>query len=135
MWGIRVFFLYSPRRVECPTCGIKVERVPWAEGKNHLTTTYAWFLARWAKRLSWKEVAEAFQTSWDSVVRSVKMAVVWGLEHRSIKDVRAIGIDEIARGRGQNKYVTLVYQIDAGYKRLLWMGKERTEKTLCRISK
>lgn len=130
MWGIRVFFLYALRRVECPICGIKVERVPWAEGKNHLTTTYAWFLARWAKRLSWKEVAEAFQTSWDSVVRSVKMAVAWGLEHRSLQGVHAIGIDEIARGRGQNKYVTLIYQIDAGSKRLLWMGKERTEKTL-----
>lgn len=130
VWGIRFFFLYSLRRVECPTCGIKVERVPWAEGKNHLTTTYAWFLARWAKRLSWKGVAEAFHTSWDSVLRSVKMAVAWGLEHRSIDGVTAIGIDEIARGLGQNKYVTLVYQIDVGSKRLLWMGKERTEKTL-----
>jgi len=48
--------------VNCPRCGIKVERVPWAEGKNHLTTTYAWFLAKRAKRLSWKEVADAFQT-------------------------------------------------------------------------
>ena len=40
----------------------------------------------------------------------------------------AIGIDEISR-RGQ-KYVTLVYQIDEGAKRLLWIGRERTRKTL-----
>jgi hypothetical protein len=79
LWGIGVFFLYAVRRVECPRCGIKVERVPWAEGKNHLTTTYAWFLAKWAKRLSWKEVAEVFETKWDNVFRSVKMAVAWGL--------------------------------------------------------
>lgn len=45
LWGIAVFFLYSMRRVDCPRCGVKVERVPWAEGKKHLTTTYAWFLA------------------------------------------------------------------------------------------
>ena len=25
MWGNKVFFLYEPRRVECPTCGIRVE--------------------------------------------------------------------------------------------------------------
>jgi len=95
LWGISVFFLYALRRVDCPACGVKVERVPWAEGKNHLTTTYAWFLAKWAKRLSWKETAEAFQTSWDNVFRSVKMAVAWGLANRNLDDITAIGIDEI----------------------------------------
>ena len=131
LWGINVFFTYPLRRVNCPQCGVKVERIPWAEGKSHLTTTYAWFLARWSKRLNWKEVATTFGTSWDSVVRSVKMAVTWGLAHRNLDGITAIGVDEIARGKGQNKYVTLVYQIDAGTRRLLWMGKERTEKTLC----
>ncbi len=38
LWGILVFFLYRPRRVACPRCGIKVEKVPWARGKNRLTT-------------------------------------------------------------------------------------------------
>lgn len=132
MWGIKVFFLYGLRRVDCGSCGVKVEAVPWAQGKSPLTTTYAWFLARWAKRLSWKEAAEAFHTSWHSVVRSVKMAVAWGLEHRNLNGVSAIGVDEIARGRGQ-KYATLVYQIDAGAKRLLWVGRDRTEKTLLRF--
>jgi hypothetical protein len=48
LWGLPVFFVYAPRRVECPRCGVRVERLPWADGKHHLTTTYAWFLARWA---------------------------------------------------------------------------------------
>ena len=61
LWGMAVFFLYSPRRVDCPTCGVKVERVPWAEGKCRLTTTYRWFLAFWAKLLTWQQVARAFQ--------------------------------------------------------------------------
>lgn len=129
LWGIAVFFLYAMRRVSCPTCGVKVEQVPWATGKNHLTTTYAWFLARWARRLSWKEVGQVFQTSWDNVFRSVKMAVAWGLAHRDLDNITAIGIDEIAWKKG-HKYLTLVYQIDAGCKRLLWVGQERTQKTL-----
>lgn len=129
LWGIAVFFLYAMRRVNCPACGVKVERVPWATGKGHLTTTYAWFLARWARRLSWKEVALVFQTSWDNVFRSVKMAVSWGLAHRNLDNVSAIGIDEIAWKRG-HKYLTLVYQIDANCRRLLWVGRERTQKTL-----
>ena len=130
LWGIAVFFLYAMRRVECPRCGIKVERVPWAEGKNHLTTTYAWFLAKWAKRLSWKEVADAFQTTWDNVFRAVKMAVAWGLTNRNLDNVTAIGIDEICWKKKGSKFLTLVYQIDAGCKRLLWIGKDRTGNTL-----
>lgn len=130
LWGILVFFLYRPRRVDCPHCGrVRVEKMPWARGKNRLTTTYAWFLATWAKRMSWKEVAVSFMTSWDSVVRSVKMAVEWGLANRDLEGVTAIGTDEICwRKRTKNKFVTLVYQLDAGKKRLLWIGPNRTTK-------
>ena len=129
LWGIPVFFLYAMRRVDCLSCGVRVELVPWAEGKNHLTRTYAWFLARWAKRMSWKEVAEAFATSWENVFRSVEMAVLWGREHMSLEGITAIGIDELQWSRG-HKYLTLVYQIDQGCKRLLWIGRERKVKTL-----
>ena len=127
LWDIAAFFVYAQRRVDCSGCGVKVEKVPWAEGKNHLTTTYAWFLAHWARHLSWKEVGEVFQTSWDNVFRSVKMAVAWGLAHRNLENVTAI--DEIAYKKG-HKYLTLVYQIDAGCRRLLWIGKEHTQKML-----
>ena len=129
LWGIPVVFWYAMRRVDCLTCGVRVELVPWAEGKNHLTKTYAWFLARWAKRMSWKEVAEAFTTTWENVFRSVEMAVSWGREHMSLERIGAIGIDEIQWSKG-HKYLTLVYQIDEGCKRLLWIGQERKVKTL-----
>jgi transposase len=129
MWGIKVFFVYAPRRVDCPTCGVRVERMPWSEGKHRLTDTYAWFLAGWARRLSWKEVAEAFRTSWDHVFCSVEMAVTWGRAHRDLSGIEAIGIDEIQWQRG-HRYLTLVYQIDAGCRRLLWIGKKRKVKTL-----
>jgi transposase len=130
LWGIAFFFLYAMRRVDCPRCKVTVEQVPWAEGKNHLTTTYAWFLAKWAKRLSWKEVADAFETKWDNVFRSVKMAVAWGLANRNLDNITAIGIDEICWKKIGSKFLTLVYQIDNGCKRLLWIGKDRTKKTL-----
>jgi transposase len=129
LWGIAVVFVYAMRRVDCPACGVKVERVPWCDGKNHLTTTYRWFLARWAKRLSWKEVAVAFGTSWENVFRSVKHAVSWGLAHRKLDGIHAIGIDEIQWQRGHH-YLTLVYQIDEGRKRLLWIARDRTEESL-----
>ena len=127
--GMAVYFVYPMRRVDCPECGIVVESVPWGSGKQQATTTYAWFLASWAKRLSWSEVAEVFHTSWGRVFRSVEMAVTWGLEHRDLEGVRAIGIDEVLWQKGY-AFLTVVYQIDQGVRRLLWVGQDRTMNTL-----
>ncbi len=124
-WGILVFFLYRMRRVQCVACGVVVEEVPWSDGKHHSTKAHMLFLARWARKLSWKETAESFHTSWDKVRDAVEYVVTWGLEHRVLDSICAIGVDEIQYAKG-HKYLTLVYQIDQGLTRLLWVGKERT---------
>ena len=127
MWGFLVFLLYRMRRVNCPGCGVVVEQVPWGSGKHQLTKVYMQFLAHWARKLSWKEVAESFQTSWEKVGDSVEYVVQWGLAHRTLGPIFAIGVDEIQYAKG-HKYLTLVYQID-DLTRLLWVGKERTVDT------
>ena len=125
-WGFLFFLLYSMRRVDCPRCEVVVvEEVPWGDGKRTLTRAYMLFLARWARRLSWKETAEAFRTSWDKVFDAVEHVVNFGPAHRTLGQIDAIGVDEIQYAKG-HKYLTLVYQIDIGVTRLLWVGKERT---------
>jgi len=134
LWGIPVSFRYAPRRVECVEHGIVVEHIPWSDGKRPLTTAMMGFLARWARRLSWRETATIFQTSWESVYRSVEWFVEWGLAHRQLCGVESIGVDEIHWGHGKraDNFLTVIYQIDAGCRRLLWIGKRRSEKTLRR---
>lgn len=131
-WGFKVQLEYKKCRVECPHCGIRVEKVPWADGNNHLTFQYRKYLADWAKLISWKGVSERFRTSWETVRKAVESVVEYGLEHRRVDDVSAIGIDEVQYQKG-HKYLTLVYQIDSGRRRLLWLGKRRTQKTLLRF--
>ena len=53
------------------------------------------------------------------------------LDNCDLSGTLAIGIDEI-QWRVGHQYLTLVYQIDEGSKRLLWIGRERTEATLRR---
>ena len=125
LWGFLVYFVYRMRRVDCKTCGVRVEEIPWATGKHQLTKAYMLFLAHWAHMLSWQETANAFRTSWDKVCQAVEYVVAWGLEHRDIGTIQAIGVDEIQYGKGHN-YLTLVYQIEQGCIRLLWIGKDRT---------
>jgi transposase len=129
LWALAVFLVYAPRRVDCPRCGVKVERVPWAEGKSRLTTTYQWFLASWSKLLPWQQVAKVFHTSWQSVYRSVHLAVTWGLAQRNLDGIEAIGVDEVQWQKG-HRYLTLVYQIDGNSRRLLHIAPERTVRSL-----
>ena len=132
LWNIQVYFRYTMRRVNCPEHGVRVERIPWAEGKSHLTKPFQLFLAKWARKLSWKEVAESFGSTWDNVFRSVKAVVAYGMKHRRLAGITAIGVDEMQYGKG-HQYLTLVYQIDAGMRRLLFVGRERKAKTLLRF--
>lgn len=132
LWNIAVVFKYCMRRVNCRRCGVHVEKVPWADGKLTLTKPFALFLARWARTLSWKEVAETFGTTWDKVFFAIKWVVNYGMEHRDLEGITAIGVDEVQYGHG-HQYMTLVYQLNAGMRRLLFVGPERKAKTLLRF--
>jgi len=134
LWAINVILVYAMRRVDCPRCGVTVEQVPWGDGKRHLTRAYAVFLAAWARRLSWKEVASIFHTSWEKVYRSVAWVVEHGLKHRNLDGITAIGVDEVQFQKG-HRYLTVVYQLNPGCRRLLWAGQDRTAKTLLRFFK
>jgi transposase len=134
LWGIITWYRYAPRRVECAQHGVVVEHMPWSEGHRPITRAMMGFLARWAKHLSWRQTARAFQTSWECVYRSVEWFTRWGLAHRQLEGVEAIGVDEIHWGqsKGANKFLTVIYQIDGHCRRLLWVGPKRTQATLCR---
>ncbi len=132
LWGCKIFLAYAPRRIDCAEHGVVVELLPWAIGKSPICEPFRIFLSHWAKYLSWKEVSREFSVSWLNVFESVKFVVDYGLKHRDLNNVTAIGVDEIQYQRG-HKYLTLVYQIDSTCRRLLFVGKERSVKTLLRF--
>ena len=131
LWRISTRFFYAPRRVNCAEHGVRVEGMPWSEGKRPWTRAMMVFLARWARRMSWKETAEAFDVSWEAVYRSVAWIVEWGLEHRVLSGISAIGVDELhwRKGKKSANFVTVIYQVDEGCRRLLWVGLRRTERS------
>ena len=134
VWGVATSFRYAPRRVECPQDGVVEEEIPWSQGKRPVTVAMMGFLSRWARRLSWRETARAFDTSWECVYRSVDWYVQWGLAHRKLEGVKSIGVDDLHWGqsKGANSFLTVIYQIDTHCRRLLWVGKKRTQATLRR---
>ena len=47
-WGMLVFLLYCNRRVDCQSCGVVVEKLPWGEGNiiRRLPTSCFWLTGR-----------------------------------------------------------------------------------------
>lgn len=127
LWGIPVTLVYSPRRIECSNCGIKVEAIPWTQGKSPLSLPLSVVLATWSKLVAWKVVGQLFGFHWNTVRKAVKNVVDYGLANRDLSNLIYIGIDEISRKRG-HVYHTQVY--DLIEKRLLWSGEDRTSETL-----
>ncbi len=128
LWGIPVALTYAPARVTCANCGmVRVEAIPWSEGKCRLSAGLIWLLASWCKLLAWDQVAKLFDVHWNTVATAVRQAVAYGLEHRETGDVLYIGMDELSRQKG-HVYVTNVY--DLKEKRLLWSGEGRSQDTL-----
>ena len=58
----------------------------------------------------------------------------WGLDHRELGGVESIRVDEIHWGHGlrADNFLTVIYQIDAQCRRLLWVGRRRSQTTLRR---
>jgi len=134
LWGMITWFRYAPRRVQCAEHGVVVEHIPWSEGKRPITRAMMSFLARWGRHLSWRQTARTFQTRWECVYRSVEWFVQWGLAHRKLEGVESIGVDEIhwGKSKGADSFLTVIYQIDRHCRRLLWVGRKRTQATLRR---
>src|SRR5450759_4619693 len=57
-----------------------------------------------------------------------------GLGPPGVVGVESIGVDEIHWGHGlrADNFLTVIYQIDAHCRRLLWVGKRRSQATLRR---
>ena len=127
LWGIPVTLIYSPRRVECCNCGIRVETMPWTQGKSPLSLHLSVVLATWSKLVAWKVVGQLFGFHWNTVRKAVKNVVDYGFANRDLGGLIYIGIDEISRKRG-HVYHTQAY--DLIDKKLLWSGEDRTSETL-----
>jgi transposase len=128
LWGIPTKLRYRPARVRCKTCGkVRVEEIPWGQGKCRLSRGLIGLVAAWTKLLAWDVVAKLVGVHWNTVAAAVRQSVAYGRAHQELGSVLYIGIDELSRRKG-HVYVTNVY--DLREKRLIWSGEGRSTATL-----
>lgn len=118
---------YTPRRVVCPECGVRVEQLPWAGRWSRVTHTLCREVAQLCRHTDLSTIADHYRLNWKTVAHIIHVAVDWGLKQRRQKTLQLLGLDEVSRKKG-HKYLTLVHDLERG--ELVWIGKDRTAETL-----
>jgi transposase len=117
----------DPPRSQCPTHGVRVVKLPWAEPSSRFTALFEALAIAWLKAASQKAVGEQLGLSWDEIHGIMERAVKRGLARRQAEPIRRLGIDEKAFRKG-HKYFTLVNDLERS--RVLYVAEDRKQESL-----
>ena len=114
-------------RVNCPECGVKVEKVPLLPSKAPFSKRFEDAVGLACESASARQVARRFQMA-ESTVRAMDLRYLerWAAARRK-PALRQMGVDEIYRGKN-DKFLTVVSNIETGEP--LWFGGDRKKETL-----
>jgi transposase len=127
-WGVPTFVRSLLRRVRCRHCGVRVEQVPWARTRSRFTHEFEAEVLRRARDTSISGVCRQLKLHWTSVMRLIERWVEESAERHFRAPLRHIGVDEVSYGRGQHKFLTVVWDHDRS--RIVWIGHGRDRDTL-----
>jgi transposase len=116
------------RRIDCPSCGVRTEEVPWARPRARHTRDFEAVVGWLTQRADKTTVAMLMRASWEAIDRIVARLVA---DDRSddarLDGLFKLGVDEIRYKRGHT-YLTIVADHDTG--RVVWVAEGRTKAAL-----
>jgi transposase len=126
-WGPHhVTLVYPQRRIRCRRCGIRTERVEFADPKARITRRLRQRIGLDCQSMPTSHAAVRHGVSWSKARRAEKAFLVeW--DHRRVHHrPRHLGLDEIQRGKGQ-KFWTVLSDVVHG--EVIGLRRDRTEDT------
>ncbi len=108
------------RRLACPRCGPKLERLSWLARYARVTQRLADSVTQMCTVMTVKQVAEFYRLGWDTVRDLDKRFLQRRFEPVDLHGVTYLVVDEFALLTGK-KYVTVI--TDAVTKRVLWVAR------------
>jgi transposase len=123
----RCFIECELRRLWCPTCGARLEPVPWARTGAGYTRDFEDLVAFLAQQMAKTPIARLLGIAWDTVGRIVARVVADHLDEHRLDGLVAIGCDEISYRKGQ-RYLTCVADHASGA--IIWARAGRNAATL-----
>lgn len=127
---LRIFLDFEYRRVDCPVCGVRQERLDWLAENPRYTRDFARAVGRDARSMSLIDVAQRHRLSWGAA-RRLEMIYMKDLlaKHPPPKRLRSIGVDEVSIRKGHSYAITVA---DLDRQRPIWMSESpgRAEEDL-----
>lgn len=127
-WGVATYIRCELRRVRCRHCGVRVEQVPWARTRSRFTHAFEAEVLSRARDTSIAGVCRQLRLHWTSVMRLIERWVEEAAARQFKRPLRYIGVDEVSYGRGQNKYLTIVWCHQSS--RIVWIGRGKDRETI-----
>ena len=127
-WGeYRTTVVVEVFRVRCPTCGVRVERVPQLPSKAPFSKRFEDAVGLACEAAAARQVARQFGLA-PSTVRAIDLRYLtrWAAQRRR-PPLRQLGVDELWLGK-RTKFLTVVSTLETGEP--LWFGRDRTQATL-----
>ncbi len=122
----RVTLVYQQRRIWCRECGIRTERLEFADAKARVTRRLRQLIGLDCQSMPTSHAAVRHGVSWGKARRAEKGFLADWDRTRPKRRPRHIGLDEIQRGKGQH-FWTVLSDVVRG--EIMRLRRDRTEDT------
>ena len=130
LWEHLSYLRLMQYRVNCPRCGLKVEQLPFVGRYSRVTKALGCLVYELCKVMTNKAVGILQGLDEETVKNIDKTKLQEAQENRSLDGISALGVDEIAVGKG-HKYWHMVSAMNGPRgPELIYIGEGRKEKDL-----
>ena len=121
-----VTLVYRQRRLVCRSCGIRAERIEFADAKSRITRRLRQQIGVDCQSMPTSHAAVRHGVSWGKARRAEKAFLAEWDRTRVRRQPRHIGLDEIQRGKGQRFWTVLS---DVVHGEVIGLRQDRSEAT------
>lgn len=122
--GHPVTLVYRQRRVDCRACGIRTERIEFADPKARVTRRFRQQIGVDCQSMPTSHAAVRHGVSWGKARRAEQAFLADWDQRRPARRPRHIGLDEIQRGKGQQFWTVLS---DVVHGEVIGLQQDRSE--------
>ncbi|MCL0084036.1 ISL3 family transposase [Dehalococcoidia bacterium] len=127
IFEFKTYLVIEKHRTNCPSCGVKIEKLEFVDFYSRYTTRFEELVARLCCIASLKQVAKLLDLDWKTVKAIDKKFLEKQFAIPDYNGLRLLAVDEIAAHKGHN-YFTVVMDLERT--RVVWVGKGRKQETL-----
>lgn len=130
-WWEHISYLrFMQYRVICPRCGLKVEQLPFVDRYSRVTRALGCLVYELCKVMTNKAVGILQGLDEGSVKNIDKTKLQEAQENRSLDGISALGVDEIAIGKGHHYWHMVSAMNGPRGPELIYIGEGRKEESL-----